>query len=125
MRIPFLSKPAETKFRPIAPFVTPVYQYTPSDALRLIIHLPANGFVHLQPPLDPDAGIPGEHDHILKGELEIIAPAGWNDAVESITVGVRALSKLSPSKEREGEVDVLFERHVSIDHQRISPGPQR
>jgi hypothetical protein len=106
---------------------TPVYTYTPSKTLKLIVHLPANGFVHLQPPLDANlpTDIPGQYDHILVGDLEVIAPPGWTDKVESITVGVKALSELYLGGGRDGEVDTLFDRSVTLDDLTISTGSQR
>lgn len=129
MRLPFLRKAIveDKSFRQPAPLKTPVYTCTPSKTLTLIIHLPANGFVHLQPPLDSNlpTDIPGQYDHILVGELEVIAPSRWQDKVESIIVGVKALSELHLGAGREGEVDTLFERSVTLDELTISPGSQK
>jgi hypothetical protein len=129
MRLPFLRRAVteETDVRPLAPFKTPIYTHPPSDTLRLIVHLPANGFVHLQPPLDanlPD-DIPGQYDHVLTGCLEVIAPPGWAENVKSVTVGVKASSKLYLGPGREGEVDTLFERVVTLDDLIILPGSQK
>jgi hypothetical protein len=90
--------------------------YKPSPLLQLIVHVPADGLVHLQPPLDADhpTNRPGEYEHILSGALEVIAPATWNDRVKSISVGLQALSKLSLGVGREGQVDVLFERWITL-----------
>jgi hypothetical protein len=83
---------------------------------QLIVHLPADGLVHLQPPPDTDhpTDRPGEYDHILRNDLEVIAPTTWSDRVESISVGLQALSKLNLGAGREGEVDVLFERWITL-----------
>lgn len=125
MRLPFLRK--ATTSDPIVqappPLKTPEYKYKPSDTLTLILHLPANGFVHLQPPLTTD--IPGEYDHILTGDLEIIAPPDWDDKVENMIVGVKALSKLFLGPGRENEIDTLFDRSVNLDNVILSPGSQR
>lgn len=133
MRLPFIKKATKSdKLSGYSAFDislrTPTYEFTPSDTLQLVIHLPANGFIHLRPPLDavfnPDT--PGQYDHILNGVLEVIAPMGWRDSVDSITVGYRVSCKLSPVKGREDEVDTLFERRVSLaDDITIAPGSQR
>jgi hypothetical protein len=130
MRLPFLRKVTESEHTSLAipdqSLTTPTYEYVPSDTLQLIIHLPANGFIHLQPPLDLEVSeSPGQYDHILTGELEVFAPAGWEDTVQRVTVGVRSTCKLTPAKGREDEIDVLFERQVTLPDVQISPGSQK
>lgn len=124
MRLPFLRKAVITDRQEIG--ISQAYK--PSPILQLIVHLPANGLIHLQPPLDAShpASRPGEYDHILSGDLEVIAPATWSDRVESISVGLRALSRLNLGPGREEEVDVLFERCITLSEDLdIAAGSQR
>jgi hypothetical protein len=56
----------------------------------------------------------------------VIAPLGWVDDCQSLLVGVRVLCRLNPAKGRENEVDMLFERHLTISEGlKITPGSQR
>jgi hypothetical protein len=127
MRIPFLQRIPlpELDKHPIPPLVTPKFEYTPSDTLQIILHIPANGFIQLQPPLNPtDEELPGEYDHILNGEVELIAPDGYTDTCVKIRVGVRVSSKLVFGKKV--EESVLFERTVELSEGLdLSPGSQQ
>jgi hypothetical protein len=131
MRLPFLRRAVTSDARLTKSdqsFKTPEYEYRPSDDLQLIVHLPTNGFVHLQTPLDTilSEDTPGQYDHILNGDLEIIAPPMWSGEVESITVDFKSMSRLDLGPGRSGEVDVLFNRHVTLSNDlRLSPGSQR
>jgi hypothetical protein len=130
MRNPFLRRvpvlPGEQAY-PNSPLKTPKREFIESETLQLILHIPANGFVQLQPPLNTSSHgeIPGKYDHILQGEIELFGPPAFADYCQRIKVGVRLSSRLVFAEDKVEE-NIIFDRSVDLsDGLKLVPGAQR